>query len=244
MTHHFPDGPVTTAAATATIIFILIATIFPPQPVTCLGVGSTIAISYSSSSTTNSPTVCSIRANQPIQSVQCYSRNNNRTISVLPNTAFESISGGQGFFCGLRSGGFSLLCWNTTDFRAKRIHFDPFNRLTSLTVGDTQVCAVQMNTSIALCWRFPPAPAGGRFRTVTSGGGFSCGVSNNSSRVKCWGGIGNENEGQFGKLRMQSLVTGVSHVCGVTRYGTLKCRGKNDSGQVDVPFHSSFEFFE
>lgn len=67
-------------------------------------------------------------------------------------------------------------------------------------------------------------------------------VSNNRSRVKCWGGIGNENEGQFGKLRMQSIVTGISHVCGVTRYGTLKCRGKNDSGQVDVPFHSPFEF--
>lgn len=41
---------------------------------------------------------------------------------------------------------------------------------------------------------------------------------------------------------MLSLVAGESHACGLTTNGYLICEGSNASGQLDVPFHSAFEF--
>ncbi|KAA8549414.1 hypothetical protein F0562_001113 [Nyssa sinensis] len=226
------------SATVAVIIIIIIATTSVPLLVTSLGSSSTFAVSYGY----NSSTVCGIIAGEPTQRIQCYKEG--QIVSIEPNVSYESISGGRDFFCGLRSGGFSLLCWDTESFRAKRIYHSFNNRLTDLTIGDSQVCAIQANTAIATCWRFLSPEAAWKFSTITSGGGFSCGILKNNSRVMCWGEseIGAEIQRQFNDFTMLSLVAGVAHACGVTETGTLICKGSNVDGQLDVPSHSAFNF--
>lgn len=125
-------------------------------------------------------------------------------------------------------------------------------KLTDLTVGDAQVCAREVNSGIAICWRgsdkggskFPSPGEAFRFRAITSGSGFSCGILKNNNRVLCWGNgyIGAKIQRQFVNLSMSSLVAGESHACGLTTTGILVCKGNNGSGQLDVPFSSANEF--
>ncbi|OWM66696.1 putative serine/threonine-protein kinase-like protein CCR3 [Punica granatum] len=198
-------------------------------------------------------TVCGIVAGQRTQGIQCF--HSNRTLWVRPsNASFESVAGGDNLFCGLRSGGFSLLCWDTlSGFLPRRLYYSKTVRLTALTVGDDQVCAVEVNAGIARCWRgqrgkslFPAPEAGWKFRTLTSGSGFTCGILESNSRVLCWGRdpIGALIQSQFGNSSMWSLVAGESHACGISVAGILICQGNNDHGQLDVPFSSAFEFSE
>ncbi|XP_017982195.1 PREDICTED: putative serine/threonine-protein kinase-like protein CCR3 isoform X1 [Theobroma cacao] len=228
-----------------TIIIISLAT--ECAVVAALGSASTVAVTFGTA------TVCGIIAGEPTQRVQCYQ--NGLNISVLPNVSFEAISGGTSFFCGLRSGGFSILCWETkalmnSSFRPKRIYFKHNVSMTDLAVGDDQVCAREVDSGIARCWRggggspFPSPGLGLKFRAITSGSGFTCGILKNDSTVFCWGGnkIGAEIQRQYGKLSMSNLVAGDSHACGLTRTGFLVCKGNNESGQLDAPSSSAFEF--
>ncbi|KAF5744500.1 putative CRINKLY4 related 3 [Tripterygium wilfordii] len=215
-----------------------------------LGSASTITVIYGTA------TFCGIIAGEPTQRIQCFQDGKN--ISVQPKVSFESISGGFSFFCGLRSGGYSILCWDTTPttfnltFQPKRIYFNYSIRLTDLTVGYDHLCAREINSGVARCWRggengrsLVLSPGSDlRFSTITSGRGFSCGILRNNSRVSCWGNrdIGAEIQNLIGNLTMSNLVAGDSHVCGITRTGILVCQGRNESGQLDVPFSSAYEF--
>ncbi|KAK9002609.1 hypothetical protein V6N11_025279 [Hibiscus sabdariffa] len=216
--------------------------------VTALGSAPTVAVTFGTG------TICGIIAGEPTQRIQCYQ--NGLNVSVSPNVSFEAISGGRTFFCGLRSGGFSIHCWetqtlvNSSSFRPKRIYSNYNVSLTDLAVGDDHVCAREVGSSIARCWRgkggwpFPSPGVSLKFRGITSGSGFSCGILRNDSKVFCWGGnkIGVEIQRQFGNLSMSSLVAGDSHACGLTMTGFLVCKGNNDSGQLDVPRGPAFEF--
>ncbi|KAE8039276.1 hypothetical protein FH972_011704 [Carpinus fangiana] len=233
---------------TITLFLITFIPLSLPTVVNGLGSASTAAITYGTT------TVCGIIASEPTQRVQCYQ--NGQVILVQPNISFEAISGGGNFFCGLRSGGSSLLCWDTSpsysSFEPRRIYYNDTVKLTDLTVGDTQVCAREINSGIARCWRgsnkggfnFSSPREALRFRSMTSGSGFSCGILKKDSSVLCWGNgyIGSEIQRQFGNLSMSSLVAGESHACGLTTTGTLVCKGNNGSGQLDVPFSSASEF--
>ncbi|KAI8523565.1 hypothetical protein RHMOL_Rhmol13G0084100 [Rhododendron molle] len=226
--------PPLSSAITLLITFLIAAT-SPPLP---LVASSTIAVTHNPSSTT---TVCGITAGKATQSIQCY--HNNRTVPISPNVSYESISGGRDLFCGLRTGGFSLICWNTTAFLPKRIYFSHTRPLTGLTVGTSQICAIRANNGVAMCWRFQSPDGTVKFRAITSGGGFSCGILENNSRVICWGGsaIGAEIQRQFGNLTMLSLVAGESHACGLATNGHLVCKGSNASGQLNAPSLLPFE---
>ncbi|KAH7542245.1 hypothetical protein FEM48_Zijuj02G0052900 [Ziziphus jujuba var. spinosa] len=230
------------------IITIFISLFLVHSVVNGLGLASTVALTYERA------TLCGIVAGQPTQRIQCYQ--NNRTISVLPNVSFQAISGGRRFFCGLRSGGFILHCWDTSfsnsSFQPKRIYHSRTVGLTDLTVGDVQVCAREINTGIVRCWRgrrargslFPSPGEALMFRTITSGSGFTCGILSEDHRVVCWGQslFGAEIQNGFANLAMISLVAGESHACGLTKNGTLVCRGNNVSGQLNVPSNSAFEY--
>ncbi|KAI4318189.1 hypothetical protein L6164_025988 [Bauhinia variegata] len=210
-----------------------------------LGSGSTIAVTYVTA------TVCGIIAGEPTQRIQCYQ--NGQNVPVLPNSSYQAISGGRSFFCGLRNGGLSLHCWDTaltnSSFQPKRLYYSKSTQLTDLTVGDAQVCAREVNSGIARCWRgngyeFPSPGEAFRFRSITSGSGFSCGILKVNYRVWCWGQreIAGEIHKLFENLSMSSLVAGESHVCGLTTNGALICKGNNDSGQLNVIFSSTYEF--
>lgn len=213
-----------------------------------LGSGSTVAVSY------NSGTVCGIVAGEPDQRISCYRRG--QIIDIQPNISFSSIAGGRDFFCGLRSGGYTLLCWDTTfssnnSFKPKRVYHNETHLLENLTVGDDQVCATVNGTGAVKCWRggrgLPNSPSeADQFVSISSGLGFSCGILVNTTRVRCWGSnstIAGQIENQFGNTPMSSIVAGASHVCGVNTTGFLVCKGiSNDSGQLDVPVDSETDF--
>nr|POE73404.1 putative serine/threonine-protein kinase-like protein ccr3 [Quercus suber] len=229
-----------TVTLTTLISFLLQTVVYS------LGSASTTTITYGTA------TVCGIIAAEPTQRIQCYQ--NGQIISIQPNISFEAVSGGRSFFCGLRSGGSSLICWDTSSsnssFNPKRIYHNETIKMTDLAVGDAQVCAREVNSGMINCWRgnngskFPSPGEALRFRAITSGSGFSCGILKNNCTVLCWGNgnIGAEIQRQFGNVTMSTLVAGKSHACGLTMTGILVCKGNNGSGQLDVPFSSAYEF--
>ncbi|XP_023523297.1 putative serine/threonine-protein kinase-like protein CCR3 [Cucurbita pepo subsp. pepo] len=212
------------------------------------GSASTVSVAYGTA------TVCGITAGKQGQRIQCY--RGQQVISVLPHVSFEAISGGQRFFCGLRTGGFSLHCWETdAGFQPKRVYHSTAFPLTDLAVGDAHVCAREVISGRARCWRgterdgslFPSPDAALQFHTVTSGSGFSCGILKKNRTILCWGsnGIGSKIQSQFGNLSMVSLVAGESHVCGLTASsGVLICKGNNNAGQLEVPIKSAHEYID
>ncbi|KAI4306832.1 hypothetical protein L6164_030077 [Bauhinia variegata] len=226
----FVTVPVNVSLAVAVILFSLIISSH------ALGSGATLSINDASA------TVCGIVAEEPRQRIECYSRE--EVIPVAPNISFSSISGGRDDFCGLRSGNYSLLCWNTVSandsFQSKRLYYNDTVPLENLALGDNQICATIVGSGNLRCWRTNNTfewSESDQFTSITSGSGFSCGILRNSSQVRCWGNrfIANQIEDEFRNMTMATLVAGDSHVCGLNQTGFLLCKGSNSSEQLNVP---------
>ncbi|KAH7853624.1 hypothetical protein Vadar_004803 [Vaccinium darrowii] len=232
----------------AASILILITILFPPLPAHALGgSANSLAVIY------DSATVCGILAQRQPQQIQCWQPSltlQQQPITLSPSTvSFDYIAGGRNTLCGVRSGGFSLHCWDS-NFTPKRIYNNNTAPLQDLTMGDEQVCALT-NTSNVKCWRgdritsaqFPNGSA--QFLSISSGLGFSCGVLMNTNRVSCWGSnstMASLIQTQFVNLSMSSMFVGGSFACGLNLTGFVICKGSNDSGQLEVPFNSAFEY--
>ncbi|XP_050211247.1 putative serine/threonine-protein kinase-like protein CCR3 [Mercurialis annua] len=217
-----------------------------------LGSGSTIAATASA--------ICGIAAARNTQYIVCYKDGN--SITVEPTISFSAISGGRDFLCGIRSGGYAFLCWDTTSSNSpvgfnnpQRVYFNRTVLLQNFAVGGDQVCGVLNDTvlndtGIVQCWRGDgnsgeQLVGGDRFEVISSGFGFNCGILKNTKRIKCWGNntIALEIEGQFANMSMLSISAGGSHVCGVNSIGFLICKGDNSFGQLDIPLNSlAFEY--
>ncbi|CAI0415919.1 unnamed protein product [Linum tenue] len=217
-----------------------------------LGSGSTLAV------ISGSPTACGIVSYQATQSIVCFRPPGagapSPIVTLQPNISFSSISGGQDFFCGVRSGGYALLCWDTFSpdnnsaipNQVKRIYFNTSVLLQSVSVGGDRVCSTTAAAGTVRCWRGDESsrsqlpPSGERFSEISSGYGFSCGISVNGSRIRCWGSqpIAQRIESGFGSMSMLSVQAGGSHVCGVNSTGFVVCRGDNSSGQLNAPLNS------
>ncbi|CAN1259325.1 Putative serine/threonine-protein kinase-like protein CCR3 [Linum perenne] len=196
-----------------------------PSIADALGTGSTIAVASSGNPSVN-PTVCGIVSHQATQSIVCYRRGSqDPLVTLLPNVSFTSISGGQGFICGVRSSGYALLCWNTISLVPKRIYLNASTLLLNVSVGDNQICATTTDSGTVRC------DGGNRFAAITSGFGFSCGIVVNGSVIRCWGSalIARGIESEFGNMTMLSVQAGVAHVCGVNSTGFVVCRGDNSA---------------
>ncbi|XP_047312336.1 putative serine/threonine-protein kinase-like protein CCR3 [Impatiens glandulifera] len=226
------------------ILFFLVSLSPSPPPLVAALISTSTTISISNNGV--STTVCGILAGNTTQRIQCFRAG--QTFFISPNVSFESISGGPGLLCGLRSGGFSLLCWDTNHFHPKRIYYSADHPLTDLTVGGTsQVCAIHVGSGAASCWKRFPAPQEEAditaFDSITSGGGFSCGITKKEKKIVCWGNqIGAQIQKEFSNYTMVNFVAGKSHACGLMEDGSLICKGNNADGQLDVPSHSNFEF--
>ncbi|CAK9135790.1 unnamed protein product [Ilex paraguariensis] len=228
----------TVVIATITILVVIVS---PPSAHGLGGSATTVAVSYGSAIT-----ICSIVAGQQTQRIQCF--RNGRVTTIYPDISFDFIAGGYETFCGIRSGGFSLLCWNSS-FQPKRLYYSDFVLLQDLSVGDFQICAVTNGTRNARCWRGDAVsvqlPIGSsNIRSLSSGLGFSCGVLINSSRVICWGSnpFASVVQNQFGNMPMRNIAVGGSHACGLNTTGFLICRGRNDNGQLNVPSNLPYEY--
>ncbi|CAN1128999.1 Putative serine/threonine-protein kinase-like protein CCR3 [Linum perenne] len=120
-------------------------------------------------------------------------------VTLSPNISFKSISGGQWFISGVRSDGYSLLCWNTFSlnndsttaiFIPKRIYFSASTMLLNVSVGDNQICSTTNDFGTVRCWKggewnLPQLQDGGnRFAAITSGFEFSHGIVVNGSVIR------------------------------------------------------------
>ncbi|KAK1285682.1 putative serine/threonine-protein kinase-like protein CCR3 [Acorus calamus] len=233
-----PPNP---AAASASLLLLLL--LFSSAD--ALGSASTLAV------VSGTNTVCGISAGNSSQTISC---SPGGSTPILPAVPFDSLSGGRNFFCGVRSGGLSLLCWSSTTYAPKRIYNANSSSSAAVglrdpAVGDDHVCAIENTGSgVVHCWRgqaglFPSVVRSGTFRSITSGRGFSCGVTISNNSVKCWGGeIGGSIEREFANVSVSELVAGDSHVCGVDRLsGLIICKGNNESGQSNAPSAPAFE---
>ncbi|KAJ4720070.1 GPCR kinase [Melia azedarach] len=246
--------PSSSSSSSSSVIFSVAVTvitvfsfIFLPLPTYALGSGSTLAVTYGSG------TVCAVVAAQSTQRLLCYQ--SGRIIPLEPNRSYSSVSGGETFFCGVRSDGRSLLCWDTnisgnSSFAPKRIYYNDTVLLNNLSVGDDQVCATTVQGEVN-CWRgnvsdynnLPPKEI--KFGNLSSGIGFSCGILMNNGSVRCWGSnsIANQIERDFWNMSMLSITAGGNHVCGINSTGFAVCHGDNGSGQLNIPSNSSaFEY--
>ncbi|KAG6415929.1 hypothetical protein SASPL_123348 [Salvia splendens] len=223
---------------------LLIFSVIPPPPAAALG-GSAATIAAVYGSTT---TVCSIAANQAVQQIQCW-RDDQLLPPILPTVSFDYLAGGRDTLCAVRSGGLSLLCWNTS-FAPKRIYNTSSAPLTSLAIGDAQICALRNTTSdSAICWRGNPVHFPDRFRMISSGLRFSCGVTETTNRVLCWGDGGGDDDdssssiqSDFSNFAMFSIHVGGNHACGIDISGKLICGGSNDNGQLDIPANTTADY--
>ncbi|KAD7480253.1 hypothetical protein E3N88_03389 [Mikania micrantha] len=205
------------------------------------GSAATVSVSYGST-----VTVCGIVAGQPTQRIQCW--RNGQVFDVFSNISFDSIAGGRDVFCGVRSGGSTLVCWNPI-LTPKRLYHNETVLLSQLAIGDNQICAITNRTGWNVdCWRDREefSIQNGRFRSISSGLGFTCGVAlNNTDGIICFGtnsALASSIQGEFTNFRMLNVVVGGNHACGVSSTGLLICRGENDYGKIDVPDHLPFEF--
>ncbi|KAK1355142.1 Serine/threonine-protein kinase-like protein [Heracleum sosnowskyi] len=138
---------------------------------------------------------------------------NNNTFNILPEISFTQISGGRNIFCGVRS-----------------------------AVGDNQVCGV-VNGTRNFCWRGELPSEVTRFRKVSSGLGFSCGIRENFNSVLCWSSTRNGKysnfslyiQKEFANFSMLSIVVGGNFACGFNSSRVLICRGNNDNGELNIP---------
>ncbi|KAI7741535.1 hypothetical protein M8C21_022342 [Ambrosia artemisiifolia] len=230
----------TTVISIITLIFYLTPTVH-----TLGGSAATISITYGSNTT-----ICGIVAGQPSQPIQCWT--NGHLFNIYSNISFQSIAGGRNILCGIRSTGSVLMCWNPNHYpnpTPKRLYYNQTVTLSQLVIGDTQICAINNNTKSNVdCWRDRETFSiqNGRFRSISSGLGFTCGVTlDNAEGIICFG-VNSEVvsyiQGQFSNFRMLNIVVGGDHACGVNVYGYLICRGNNDYGKIDVPDHLQFEF--
>ncbi|KAL3521214.1 hypothetical protein ACH5RR_019363 [Cinchona calisaya] len=238
----------TAAAAIAAIIIAIVFLTQLPSPYALGGSATTVAVSYGSATT-----VCSLLAGQPTTQIQCW-RNGQFLPSIFPSTvSFDYIAGGLNIVCAVRSGGYSLLCWDIPSLTSKRLYNGSSTTLTSLTIGDNQICALTNGSSGNVnCWRGHSYSTNSHngssnFRSISSGLGFSCGVVENINRVVCWGSantdiIASEIESEFGNISMANIFVGGRHACGMNSSGVVICKGNNNNGQLNVPDHFSYEY--
>ncbi|XP_024987915.1 putative serine/threonine-protein kinase-like protein CCR3 [Cynara cardunculus var. scolymus] len=231
-----------TTLSAAAVIFVVILIFSVVCNVHGLG-GSATTVSVSYGTTV---TVCGIVAGQPSQRIQCW--RDGQVFDVFSNISFESIAGGRDVFCGVRSGGSSLVCWNPS-LTPKRLYYNETVLLRQLTIGDGQICGITNSSGLNVeCWRSRDELSiqNRQFQSISSGLGFTCGVvANNADEILCFGTnseLARDIQGNFTDFRMLNVAVGGNHACGVNSTGFLICRGHNDYGQINVPKHSPFEF--
>nr|GMC92872.1 putative serine/threonine-protein kinase-like protein CCR3 [Ipomoea batatas] len=239
--------PLAAVATAATVLTLTVAIVFLTPSANALGGSSTtLAVMYGASTA-----VCGIVAGQSTQNVQCWTSGRNTPVTVYPEVSFDFIAGGIDVLCGVRSGGFALLCWNP-NFTPKRLYLNYTTPLSSLTIGDTQICGLTNgSTRNALCWRGGaisnqqngPSDSSD-FQSISAGLGFTCGVVKSSNRVSCWGAtpIASDLETQFQNESMADINAGGSFACGINTTGFVICKGSNENGELEVPFNSAYEY--
>jgi len=133
---------------------------------------------------------------------------------------FRQISAGGSHGCGVTTEGIAY-CWG-------------INNTGQLGIGHTTPQPINSPVAVATTRHF---------RSVSAGGGFTCGVAV-SSALYCWG---ENRDGQLGNetridsprpvrvqtsIRMREVSAGSHHACSVSEGDIVYCWGRNDHGQI------------
>ncbi|CAI0415852.1 unnamed protein product [Linum tenue] len=204
-----------------------------------LGSGSTLAV------ISGSPTACGIVSYQATQSIVCFRPPGAGgggggggylqpppppIVTLQPNISFSSISGGQDFFCGVRSGGYALLCWDTfspdnNSAIPNQVKIESgFGEMSMLSVqaGGSHVCGVN-STGFVVCrgdnssgqlnapLNSPPL----EYSQLALGANYSCALRRSNGSVVCWGGDGGLGVNGIEGIFFESIVSGSNFLCGI-----------------------------
>ncbi|KAF3336984.1 putative serine/threonine-protein kinase-like protein CCR3 [Carex littledalei] len=205
-----------------------------------VGSTGTLAISFGTG------TVCGISASSLPRAVYCTNISGSVSTSpyqVLSTVSFDSVSAGDAYLCGLKTGGEAFFCWNGDSSSIKRV-YNGSPAVADLTVGETQVSAVDLSGNGIRWWRtanlFPPSVLG-NYSSLTSGNNFTCAINTNGT-VSCWGPLNNTMQSRFSNYSMTTIVAGDSHICGLNKSGFVICGGSNSSGESYAPAGSPYEY--
>lgn len=201
------------------------------------------------------------------QEILCWDKTNKSSSSTpsyfssLPSMA--TLSGGEGFMCGIISNSSRAYCWNVVNSSDNLV--PPSLQSTSyseIAAGKYHVCAIRgsyysgSNLGTVECWEFLQTPnnssandvvanssfsdpyiTGHEMRSIVSGEGFSCGVVlDREGGVVCWG----PKSGKLGVPALSSnfdeLASGRNSVCGISaESGEVQCWGEaNEFGTHPV----------
>ncbi|CAN4095779.1 unnamed protein product [Withania somnifera] len=198
------------------VIFAAVITLFSH---TFSGSSTTLAVVYGGGTT-----IYGMVPSQPIQQIHCWSQNQSVSTPITVTSPLTQSS-------------VSLTASPaTTSFQSKRLFFSNSTLLTTVTMGDTQICSLTNGTQSVRCCRdelnSTKQPYGLlHFTSISSGLGFCCGILESSNRVVCWG----NNSG---------IAYGIqSDVWGMNSSGFVICKGDNEDGQLDVPSHFANEYY-
>ena len=193
-------------------------------------------------------------------SAYCWGRIGNATVApptlVSGGIKFVDLTGGGSFVCGRTYTG-RAYCWGTSDTWFGSSPTEPRGdlRFSQISAGVYHVCGVSVTDGLGYCWGrmdgrplgttvsagihdTPIAiPGGLRFRSVSAGGGFTCGVTENGSYCLGIMGLSNSTD-SYGAVRAEprerfaTLATGQFHACAIDTRGGGWCWGGNSAGQV------------
>lgn len=249
-----PEGMLLQRCLSRFPIFLLLSLL----PFTTFGYGlmGPIAAAFG-----NNGFFCAIDASGQ-QEIVCWDKNNRSTTSSSSSTPYlsslppmASLSGGEGFMCGITSNTSKAYCWNT--FSSSTDLVPPafqHNFYSQMAAGKNHVCAIRgdyfSRTDIGPvdCWQYSqtmntnnsnvgivdnslfhePSIDGFAFSKIVSGEGFSCGVVKGGGAI-CWGPK-SANLGFFSVSGdFKTLASGRNSVCGISSVsGEVECWGKTD----------------
>ncbi|EFJ38527.1 hypothetical protein SELMODRAFT_402524 [Selaginella moellendorffii] len=216
------------------------------------GYMSTMAALWGSgSSPVKSFSVCGIDASSG--NPRCWGTFAINNASIPPaNISLWSLTGGAYFACGLTLDGHNPVCWGQTPGSIVPAAFQGV-RYSTINCGGWHVCAIRDKSILpgdegrVDCWGnndfgqcSPPITI--PMRSITAGDYFSCGLTQYTGRVVCWGQMsGDHNDSaQRNRFNQRSLfdtiAAGRTHVCGILRKDhRALCWGANDHGQCSPP---------
>jgi hypothetical protein len=153
---------------------------------------------------------------------------------VPPGYAFDSLTGGAYFFCGLVTGSQAAVCWEPrVGAETVQIKDGPF---VVIDTGRFYACGLRAAGDVS-CWSTawprrpgddgnigqlqPPAEP---FITLTTGEFHACGLRTDG-RVTCWGANTYGQSSPPAGVVFVHVSAGSYHTCGVTTSGEVVCWG-------------------
>jgi hypothetical protein len=101
-----------------------------------------------------------------------------------------------------------------------------------VTAGDRHTCALAADGKVS-CWGFnelqqATPPGAERFRAISAGDSFTCGIRSSDTRAVCWGSNATGRATPPVQERFMAIDAGSDYACGVSEAGKVVCWGAID----------------